>query len=545
VSDGAGPAAGLRPDDFDILDEGHQQHITSFGYESLPPGEPLRAIVVVIDDLGIDETSMAAVYPALDNIARNMHPGDAIAVVTTSGNLRTLQKLSADKRTVTAAVEKIALAPDHRASVLEPAFCRREDAAPSVLRTLSELRRTVDGLRDLPARKSIVLVSEGFSPGLNRDTREAYSALLSYANRSAVTVNTVDPRGSVLPSECGQERQDELQASRRALFELAAATGGVFASAGRSLDAAISQAVLDGTGYYRIGYEPSRQTSTHLISVRVKRPGLTVRYHDSLFESTGEDLGRRMTAALDSPFELPGVRARVYSVLWDSDETGQTIRSAVWVDARDLTFTTEADGTRKAVFDLVAETLGAKREVIDTFRQSYTVSAPPAYYQTILSDGLTQRLQVPIKSFGLHQVRIAVHDEASKRIGSATAFVDAPYRSQGALALSGIAIAKSGDQSAAPGTSPRRFHPGQTVTIGYRIRNGQRVEVTILLKHAGHVLAATNPTPVDGTRSLQLREFQFGDDLEPGTYTLEVRAVDQNSPAGHNSAEQSVEFEIE
>jgi hypothetical protein len=69
--------------------------------------------------------------------------------------------------------------------------------------------------------------------------------------------------------------------------------------------------------------------------------------------------------------------------------------------------------------------------------------------------------------------------------------------------------------------------------------------VTILLRHGGHVLAATNPTPVDGTRSLQLREFQFGDDLEPGTYTLEVRVVDQNSPAGHNSAEQSVEFEIE
>jgi VWFA-related protein len=575
VEDSSGnPVPDLEPDDFTILEDGRLRPITGLEYigegvlerrapPSLTfsaPGEPLRSIVILIDDSGMSEVSMQELRAALGAIELNARSGDAVAIVTASGNFVELPKLFTSKPAIHAAAAHIAFSTVHRPGVLDAGFCGRGDTAPSVLGTLSVIRRTVDGLRDLPGRKSIMFVSEGFAPGTG-EVAARWKELLPYVNRAAVAISTLDPRGIVPPfgsdTDCARLRAAELTASRRALAELAAATSGI-SIADQDDRAAISRLMKEGSGYYLLGYQPNvapDPSRSHAVSIRVSRPGVIVRCHAGLSEIGAGDLGAHLSVAVNSPFALPGIRAAVSSRFWD--DVGSVLQSEVWIDARDLAFSVESGGSTQVKFDLMAVTLDDSGRSVDSFSQSYTVDIPVAFRQTILGDGLTQRLRLPVKKPGGYQVRVAVRDQRSDRIGSAAAFVDVPDLTRGDLALSGILIGKTGERGAAAAASPRRFHPGQTVTVGYQILNARRdatgnarVDVTTALMRAGNILATGNPSAVDGkdqpdpARLLRVREFQFGEDLEPGVYSLKVTAVDRNGPQGSDPISQSIDFEI-
>jgi VWFA-related protein len=577
VEDASGnPVPDLGPDDFTILEDGRLRPITGLAYIAggaleLPappsltfptPGEPLRSIVILIDDPRMSEVSMQEFRAALGAIELDMRPGDAVAIVTASGNSVELPKLLTSKPAIRAAAAHIVVNAVHRPGVLDAGFCGRGDTITSVLGTLSIIRRTVDGLRDLPGRKSIIFVSEGFAPGTG-EVAARWKELLPYADRAAVAISTLDPRGIVPPfgsdTDCARLRAADLTASRHVLAELAAATSGI-SIADQDDRAAISRLMKEGSGYYLIGYQPMANVAPdtsryHAVSIRVSRTGAVVRCHSGLLENRAGDIGARLSAALNSPFALPGTRTAVTSRFWD--DTGPVLQSEVWIDARDLAFSTESNGSSQVKFDLMAVTLDESARPVDSFSQSYTVDIPVAFRQTILGDGLTQRLRLPVKKPGGYQVRIAVRDHQSDRIGSATAFVDVPDLTRGELALSGILIGKTGEPGAAAAASPRRFHPGQTVTVGYQILNARRdasgnvsVDVTTALLHAGNILATGNPAAVDGkdqpdpARLLRVREFQFSEDLEPGVYSLKVTAVDRNAPKGSDPISQSIEFEI-
>mgnify|MGYP003694197669 CR=1 FL=1 len=47
-------------------------------------------------------------------------------------------------------------------------------------------------------------------------------------------------------------------------------------------------------------------------------------------------------------------------------------------------------------------------------------------YQRAIRDGLVYYLTVPIKKAGAYQLRISLRDSATKRIGSASQFIDVP-----------------------------------------------------------------------------------------------------------------------
>jgi VWFA-related protein len=582
VEDPSGnPVLDLAAGDFEILEDGRPRPISDFAFVGggvtslakpsplLVPGDPLRSIAIVIDDLGIGETAMPQLRTALGAIDREMRPGDAVAIVNTSGRPAALPKVSTSKAAIRAAAADIALDPGHRPGPLDAGFCAHADKAPSILRTLSVLRRAVDGLRELPGRKSIVFVSEGFASG-TAGVAATWKDLLLYADRSAVAISTLDPRAVVPTSlsgmDCGQLRADELSASRRALAELAASTAGI-SLADQNDQTAFSRLMREGSGYYLLGYQTPPRTPSparyHSVSVRIRRPGAgaVVHFHSSLFESRAADTSARTAAALDSPFALPGVHTTVSSRFWDdtgsATNSGPILQSEIWIDARDLYFSAGSDGGNRIVIELTAVTLDDSSRLLDTFKRTFTVDIPPAFRQTILGEGLTQRLALPIKKPGAYQVKVAVRDLGSDRIGSESAFTSIPDLASGGLALSGIQIGKTGEPGAAAVASPQRFHPGQTVTVGYQILNARpgadgklSVELTTALIRGSNVLATGSPVIVDETgqrdprRLLRVRMFQFGEDLEPGIYSLKITAVDRNATGANGTASQSVDFEI-
>ncbi len=649
----------LTPEEFEILEGGEPKRITNFSFFSggrgatvantpgpaaagrgaaapptaparIAPGQANRTIGVVVDDLGVSEQSFAAIHAALETfVDQQVQTGDLVAIITTSGRLGALQRLTADKRLLRAALGRFRSLPNHRPGVTDDDFtcawhnhksaaelgsqpdtgglqdqdawlastqcpgCPREldpqrelendhRSAYLGLLSLSALWRVVDGLQELPGRRSILLFSEGLplvrgqgSGETNPQVADGYEAFVNHANRSGVAVNTIDPRGLVgsLDSaerghsgrdECHEARLNELTLTQQQLGDLARRTGGISIVNSNDIAASIAQVVSDQMGYYLIGYKPSEAAKRgrasprfRKLAIRVTRPGLKVRFHSSLYEQEPEQASlegnwKPLVAAVASPFAVPNVRIRFASRFWDAGPGAGLVLDAIMeIDAHDLSFRTESGGRRKAVFDILAVIYGPAVKPLDTFEKSYTMSLTEAGYERALREGLVQRLQLRLKQAGAYQVRGAVRDRESGHIGSAGEFVEVPDLARGNLAVSGIALSGGGS------ASRLRFRSGDTVFYTYQVLNvrhapdgSRNVEARATLYHDGRALGASTPMAMDpkgqadAKRLVVSNDFRLGKGLTPGDYTLQVTVVDKNAPEKRATASQTTDFEV-
>jgi VWFA-related protein len=191
-----------------------------------------RTIVLVVDDLGIAWENMEPTRRALRRfVAEHVLPNDLVALVKTSINAGLGQQLTLDRRVLNAAIEEVKWNGFSRREVASftplnatvplsaggpgPAgfrdpmdFGRLDNLreAMSSAGTLGMLQMAIHGVRDLPGRKAVVLISEGFEL-FERDPDGTFqpSVLVSdrlqrvadLAMRRGVVVYTLDPRGLV------------------------------------------------------------------------------------------------------------------------------------------------------------------------------------------------------------------------------------------------------------------------------------------------------------------------------------------------------------
>jgi hypothetical protein len=116
------------------------------------------------------------------------------------------------------------------------------------------------------------------------------------------------------------------------------------------------------------------------------------------------------------------------------------VQSFMDIDARDVTFVEEADGTRRAQLEVLAVMFGDNGQVADEKSRGYTITIAPDRYADALRSGFVYALQVPVKRSGPYQLRVAMRDVTGDRIGSASHFVDVPDVKKGRLTLSGLLI---------------------------------------------------------------------------------------------------------
>jgi VWFA-related protein len=130
----------LKPEDFEILENGKPQKITNFSYVEVTPKDQLtpesnadtqknstkkqefippfptnlkpeqirRTIALVIDDLGLSFGSMSSVRAALKKfVDEQMQTGDLVAIIRTGSGAGFLQQFTSDKRILYAAIERV------------------------------------------------------------------------------------------------------------------------------------------------------------------------------------------------------------------------------------------------------------------------------------------------------------------------------------------------------------------------------------------------------------------------------------------------------
>lgn len=635
----------LEPKDFEVSEDGHPQKITNFSYVTLQPapasaprspatpavpgapaGPPARlrpeqvrrTIALVVDDLGLSFESTAFVRQALKKfVDTQVQPGDLVAILRTAAGMGALQQFTTDKRMLYAAIDRVRWYPFGRGGVSAfPALGNDStEGAGSQLAafrqevfavgTLGALNYVVRGLRELPGRKSVVLLSEGFQlfprddPGRYGRVVEELRRLTDLANRASVVMYALDARGlptlgftaaddvrSTSPSDfqyaLSQRRSNYID-SQTGMIYLAEQTGGFFVHDNNDLSGGIRTILEDLSGYYLIGFKPDPTTfnakqagpNFHKMKVKVKVPGLHVRSRTGFYGVPDEEAhpvyqtrSEQLLAALTSPFGSGDVHLRLTSLFSNNPPTGSLVRSLLHIDARDLTYTDEPDGSKKTVLDILAVTFGENGAAVDQVDQTYGLRLKPDQYQQALARGFLYTLNVPIKKPGPYQLRVAIRDQSTLRVGSASQFIEVPDARKGHLALSGIVLNRDSAKDADPkanavaesegSPSVRIFRPGGEVFYGYQIYNAHvdshthapQIEAQVQVFHDGHQVYASKPVLLDkdgqpdSQRLAAGGKLRLGTKMEPGDYVLEITVTDELAKKKTRTATQWIDFEI-
>jgi VWFA-related protein len=625
----------------------------------LRPEQVRRTIALVVDDLGLSFESTFTVREALKNfLNEQMQPDDLVAIIRTGGGMGALQQFTSDKRQLFAAVEKVKwnlsgrgqiaafiplggeplrgdLGPDPPDSARGREAAARDAEEREIMKTrvedieqfredvfsagtLGALNYVVRGLRELPGRKSIVLISDGIriatGSDLARNTRilTALRRLTDLANRASVVIYTMDARGlPVLGLTAADDTrgmspnqlEQQLQTRRSSFFEsqdglnyLSEQTGGLAIRNSNDLKRGIRRVLEDQRGYYLIGYRPDDATfdSTagrrkfHKLSLKVGRPGkFNIRMRNGFFGFTDEEAGaatkknpfQQLLGALTSPFGASGVHLRMTSLFANDVKLGSYMRSLLHIRARDLTFTEQPDGFHRSVFDVIAITFGDNGQVIDQLAKTHTIEISREAHARVLRDGFVYNLLVPVKKAGAYQLRVALRDQASSRLGSAAQFVEVPDIKKNRLTLSGIVIRGMSPQAfkerkAQPDSQQnlddqenvnpvasaavRQFPRGHVIEYGFFIYNAQlekasgNANIQFQLRlfrngqpvFTGQVASLDLRNQPDPKRLASVAALRLGSELVPGEYVLQVLVTDLLAKEKRRVASQWIDFEV-
>ena len=598
--------------------------------------EVRRTVALIVDDLRMSFDSVRFTKEALKKfLDEQLQPTDLVAIIRTAGGTGALQTFTSDRQQLYTAVDKLKWVPRIGNSAQAFANIRQETMQIAernmldntnelddlnqmrkdlfAVGTLGALNYVIKGLREMPGRKSIILFSDGlqiFNPSEPTGSSRLLNSLqllLDLANRASVVINTIDVRGlatlgltavdntwNMSPAQVEAklaQRKANFFDSQSGLNYLAAQTGGLAIRNQNDMNGGVKQIMQDQAGYYLVGYRPDDatfdsvkgRTRFHHVSLKVKRPGkYDVRTRTGFYGVTDEKLEtakegpqQQLMGALLSPFANSAVQLRLTS-LFANETEGSVLRSFLHIKGSDLTFTKEADGSHKAVFDLVAVTFGEDGKLVDQFADQHTIHLTDAVYQKVSRYGFTFNTTTPIKKPGAYQFRTALRDVPSNRLGSASQFVAVPDVDQERLTTSGLLVKgmpldqylqgaspNSGDDAAEDSdpmanTSVRQFRTGTALVYALAIYNAKldkttgkpNLTIQARLYRNGELVFTGNEVPFELRNQADPKRLggggaiQLGTTLTPGEYVLQVVVSDRLAKEKHRLATQWMDFEI-
>ncbi|HEV7744905.1 MAG TPA: VWA domain-containing protein [Pyrinomonadaceae bacterium] len=447
---------------------------------------------------------------------------------------------------------------------------------------------------DVTASERVAGQSYTFNP-------EAFGSVAQPRNRTA-TQRIDAPRSAASQAESDsasafrkleglmQQKEDSQYQAQTVLSLLAERTGGTFTRNTNDLSLGTQRMLENESGYYLIGYRPEDTTidpttgrrQFHDIKVKVKRTDLRVRsragFYGMNLEAASSAPRRsrdvQLASALTSPFAASGIGLGITPIFGNDQAAGSYLRVLLHIDTQDLMFSPQPDGSRRAVMDVVAVTFGNEGRVVDQFSDTQTINVKEDAYQQMLKDGLVFILNVPSKNPGPLQLRVAVRDEASERMGSASEFVQVPNLSANRLALSGLYVSGSPAPANSPSTGSgenrtsaddpmagpavRRLRQGMLLNYSYTIYNAQldaghpQLQTQMRLFREGKDAFTGKLLPYNGGQQTDMKRLDaggrliVGGNLEPGEYVLQVTVTDLLAKNKRQStATQWIGFEID
>ena len=443
------------------------------------------------------------------------------------------------------------------------------------------------GLKE--GRKSLVLVSEGytnivppqlqsdiagttdpnnaarFNPGAGTSTtdqrmqfmqnvdmdlilREVYDL----ANQNNVSIYAVDPRG-LAGSEFGADQPSisvqadwaTLRNTQETLRTLALSTDGAAIINRNDLAVAMRPIVQDANAYYLLGYSGAAEADGkfHQIRVRVKRPGVNIRYREGYWAPTNDTAVRTSATLKPRPGPPPDIEAAFTALAtatarqrmvraWVSTARGDNGRTRVtvfWEPAQPV-----APGARNRPASLMVTATGADGAPYFRGRLASVTTATTG--AATASTGGRASFDAPP---GPLQLRLAVEDAENEVIDSEMREVRVPDLTapETMLATPEVFRARTvremqqikSDPQVMP-TASREFRRTEQVLIKLTAYGAGTERPSIaarLLNRDGKPVIDIPITEVNGTPFLELALAP----MAPGEYVIEVVAGPDDRPA--------------
>jgi len=602
----------------------------------LSKDEVQRSIALVVDDLGMSAESFEYARQGMHKfIDTQIQPTDLVALVRTSAPGGAVQPFTTDRRLLHAQVDGMRWTALSRsgveafepvqgnflniglgagpgagttgppASSLDPtdfAVVNQLRSAMSASGSLGALNLIIRGASDLPGRRAIVLLSEGFKlmtidhgaympePRI----RIALDRAIEAALRHGVVVYSVDVRGlqtgkmlasddvvgNASPAQEALNRERFVLDTQEGLTYIAEQTGGVAALNTNDIGAGIARVVNDIRSYYILGYTPDDNTFAkpgktprlHKIQLKAKRPGLTVRTRKTFLGLSDPPEQPKISSpaqalrdAAVSPFSASEIPMRATALPGYAPD-GAFVRTLLEIDARALSFAKGDDGRTTADVDVVGMAFDQDGTEVGHMSTAFSVALsadtdPEALRE---GEGLVYVLKVPIPKPGAYQIRFAARDRRTGAIGSAGQFAWIDDVAHGAFAMSGILL---GPESTATPSKPaegldtsgllkqqahRVFKPGTRLSYAYEIYNAAEAPVeasATVWRGQERVFTAPAaklvPPSTNADRFAAAGGIKLGPSLPPGDYVLQIATRTPEAKSKKKGvAVQSVDFEV-
>jgi hypothetical protein len=400
----------------------------------------------------------------------------------------------------------------------------------------------------------------------------------------------------------------EIAATREPLQLIAEQTGGRAIFNSSSIDEALQQAVRETADYYLLAWRPDSaelRDSRARLKVSIKgHPEWRVRLRANSFsipaaqkkqpeqaaqarepqaatkesgvetkETSAENKGAKVTEAQANENELLAALASLYpqrglpvalSVGYlNTSEQSSVLKISMQLARTVFDFET-AGSKRQALVDVAGVAIDDRGQ-FGSFKQLLTVPPDPA--DADASQPIIWHQQLSLKP-GLYQVRVALRDRATGRVGSSMQWIEIPDLSKGSFALSSIFLGERSSAQTAPAeqeaSKPRavivdvdhRFARASILRFQTYVYNaaraggagsvgGQEVQVQAQVFRGTTPLITTSPAkaPVaaDPARLPFWSELSL-EQLPPGRYVLQVTATDRTI---NRSAVERISFYVE
>ncbi len=444
---------------------------------------------------------------------------------------------------------------------------------------LEELTAVADWFSVVHGRKKSILY---FSEGISYDIHDVFANggnnaaamiqvrmqdLVRAATKANASIYAIDPRGLQGLSDGSIELQsvndpgvtlderslrDESRLARESLEAFAGETGGFAVVNTNRIANAFDRIVDENSSYYVLAYyppNPKRDGKYHNISVRVNRPGLSIRFRKGYANPTGKppvpakgDLAPELADALKSPIPVSGLGMKVFAEPFKGDASNASVLMGIELRGRDLS--TAANGR----IDVAYSAVDAGGKMKASSRDTLTLNLRPETKTRVEQNGirLLNRMSVPP---GHYQLRVAAFDAGGGSVGSVLYDLDVPDFGKERLAMSGLVLTSPTSAvmpTAKPDNELRMLLPGPPSGARSFAQNEQlalfadvydndvtpvhKVDVTTsLIADAGKVVFKNDEER--STEDLGGKRGGFGigttlslSDFDPGLYVLRVEA---------------------
>ena len=604
-----------------------------------------RTIFFYVDDFHLDPSGFSSSRKIIsDFIDKDLSQNDQVAIASATGQIGFLQQLTNDRTVLKLALNRLGTRTYTVTDIERPAMGEyeamlidnnnvdvfeffvnetiringrqfsREMAASTVhsraqtilsqaamfnANMLSGLERLVRNAKDLPGRKLVFFISNGFLVHNRRgDAITRLQRITSAAAKFGVVIYSLDARGLTGPKgdltgdrppdfdgTLARSTQGENFAVQDGLNALARDTGGRPIFNTNDFRPGLGEALKETAVYYLLAWQPqlNKQKAGRFRNLQVNvigRSDLVVRVRKGFFDTEPSapvaetkkpatpveenKIGAsKLREAIIAPYPKTGMPVSLSINYYDTANKGPTLATSVQIPGEFMLFGPR-DGKTQAVVDVTGVYFDDKGQPkADFYERLVTTAVSPEEAKNYRGD-ITYTYPANLAP-GLYQVRVAVRDDKSGRIGTAHSWTEIPDLSKKRLCMSSLLlgertqammrnVSNAGDAGSVMLNPSHRFRSDSTMRFLVFTYNAALSETGQKADVAVQVLVIRDDQPVITTALRQISTEGITDfaripyaaevplsGLQTGRYVLQVTLIDRTSK---ESMTRQTNFEI-